>query len=248
MIQYIFKKIYSQNGNTQMLVASSAIIATLLSYIFLGIFVTSNEFREKNTHYFNAYQIGKSVENKVKLRFQSTGDEEFSLLNNDGTYRYTEREFNIRSQLFDGQIYTLDQLVKEEFIIDSENPTSGDPSQLSEYDQINTTVKIMYEYVLESFVDGDARKKIKRIHYLVNLARPVIAESDTYTNTPYDANTPFYYLVSYADGTTDFLTDEHITFKFRSGNPIGSILLDERDLEHAVRAQEVVILPIPYRE
>jgi hypothetical protein len=242
MLQWIRDFYGNKKGNAQLLVVAGAIFSTMAIYFFVTLTAIDQELKEKTAHLYNAYQMGTSINALIKNRIFTKGQLEVSYQDEDGENRFTKEEFQKYVQLETDSVFTLKDLIRDELIVDSRDPTATRiNSNPTNYDRENTKVKVVFDMVIDYYDNnGDAIKKVVGVKYLVNLAGQPVPESSELGNAPYVEGDPFYYLVSFEDDEAG-LTYDDITLKM-SGIVYDGVL-DTSTFGVGPQAAHVVILP-----
>lgn len=240
---YLIKKFtHTKHGNAQLLTMAGAIFATMAIYFFISITSMNTEDKERVAHLYNAYQMGLSVDALLKNRVYTKGQLEVSYQDENGENRFTKEEFEKYVTMETDTIFTLEELVSDEMLIDARDPTAtrlnGQPIR---YDQQKTTLKVVFDMVIDYYDEnGDAVKKVVDVEYFVNLAGQEVDTATGLTNDPYPAGSNFYYLVSYVDEEANLYFDD-ITLR-REGIVFNGVL-DSSTFGTGPAPKNVVILP-----
>ncbi len=240
-LNQIKKFISNKKGNMQLLVMTSAIVATMGIYLFVSLTSMDQELKEKTAHLYNAYQMGISINALIKNRIFTKGQLEVSYQDENGENRFSKDEFQKYVQMESDTIFTLAQMINDELVLDARDPTATRLNAANtSYDRQNTTIKVIFDMVIDHFDEnGDAIKKVVGVKYLVNLAGEPV-NNDDIGNAPYENGTPFYYLVSYEDPDAG-LSQNDITLKF-AGIMFDGVL-DSQTFGAGPQATQVIILP-----
>ncbi|MBL6723146.1 MAG: hypothetical protein ISQ13_03945 [Candidatus Margulisbacteria bacterium] len=245
-LQFMFKRLRSfgtnTKGNAQLLVTAGAIFATMAIYFFVTLTAIDQELKEKTAHLYNAYQMGISINALIKNRIFTKGQLEVSYQDEEGENRFTKDEFQKYVQLDTDTVFTLSELINDELILDSRDPTATRiNASPTNYDRHNTKVKVIFDMVIDHYDNnGDAIKKVVGVKYMVNLAgQPMPSDSDI-GNAPYLEGDPFYYLVSYEDEAAG-LSYNDITLK--TAGIVYDGVLDTSTFGVGPQATHVIILP-----
>ena len=245
-LQYLLTRFKSfvtdTKGNAQLLVVAGAIFSTMAIYFFVTLTAIDQELKEKTAHLYNAYQMGISINALIKNRIFTKGQLEVSYQDDAGENRFTKEEFQKYVQLDTDTIFTLHELINDELIIDSNDPTATRINATpTKYDRNNTKIKVVFDMVIDHYDNnGDAVKKVVGVKYLVNLAGQPVPTSSDIGNAPYAEGDPFYYLVSYEDEDAGLSYDD-ITLQMNGILYDG--VLDTSTFGVGPQATHVVILP-----
>ena len=234
--------IICKKGNALLLMIASTITATFGIFFFTSLTTLDRESQERVAHLYNAYQMGVSTNEMIQNRLFSKGKLEIDFQKTNGSYKYTENEFEIYIELQNETILTLREMLKDDMITDSDDPTATrlrfEPTS---YDRINTTLKVVFDMVIDSYDNnGNVIKKVGGINYLVNLAGYEVPSYSAFTNAPYSTGEPFYYLVSYSD-TNANLNENNITLKLDNVKFKG--VLDTTTHGAGPQPDKVILLP-----
>jgi hypothetical protein len=241
-INYLNHFLSEKKGNSQLLVLAGAVFATMAIYFFVSLTSMDQEMKERTAHLYNAYQMGTSINALLKNRIFTKGKLEVSYQDDTGNNRFTKEEFEKYVQLDSDTIFTLADLVNDQLLLDSRDPTATRQNAApTSYDRENSKVKVVFDMVIDHYNEyGDAVKKVVGVKYFVNLAGQPVPDSTGVSNAPYEENEPFYYLVSYADETAG-LTESDITLQERGIMYEG--VLDTSTFGVGPQASRVIILP-----
>jgi hypothetical protein len=185
----IVSYIKSKKGNTLLLASAAAISATFGVYFFVSLTTLSEETKQRVTHLYNAYTMGLSVEGKINGDSNRLGD-----LTKAGI------QDSLNEFLVDGVFISLFEMVKQGMIVVGNDPTAttrGNGTKIK-YDDINSGVKITYLDADGNTIADDAASTtvVGSLSLAVNLAGTAdTQEADGSSNLPYDAGTPFYYVL-----------------------------------------------------
>ena len=226
----------------QLLVMAGAIFSTMAIYFFVSLSSMDQETKERTAHLYNAYQMGISINALLKNRIFTKGQLQVSYQDETGENRFTKEDFEKYVQMEPDSVFRLLDLVNDEILLDSRDPTmSRLNSAPTAYDREKTTIKVVFDMVIDHYNEhGDAMKKVVGVKYFVNLAGQSVPASSKLSNAPYEAGEPFYYLVSYADEDAG-LTHNDITLQ-DSGVMFDGVL-DTQTLGVGPQASRVIILP-----
>ncbi|MEC8678549.1 MAG: hypothetical protein VXX85_06825 [Candidatus Margulisiibacteriota bacterium] len=240
--RYSYGFIKSTKGNALLLAISSAIAATFSIYFFVSMTTLDRESQERVAHLYNAYQMGVAVNTMIQNRLFTRGQLEINFQDSSGNYIYSKEEYEILIQLEADTVLTLKQMVHDDIITDADDPTATRLRfENTEYDKLNTKLKVVFDLVNDSYdQNGDVIKKVAGLNYMVNLAGLEVPDYAEYTNAPYDAGSPFYYLVSYADSDAG-LTESDITLQYQG--VIFKGVLDESTHGVGPQPDKVILLP-----
>jgi hypothetical protein len=167
---------------------------------------------------------------------------EINFQDSSGNYKYSKEDYEILIQLEADSVLTLKQMIHDDMITDAKDPTATRLQfKNTSYDKINTTLKIIFDLVIDSYdQNGDVIKKVSGLNYMVNLAGVEVPDYADVTNSPYEEGTPFYYLVSYADSDAG-LSENDITLQYDGVKFTG--VLDESTHGSGPQPDYVIILP-----
>lgn len=241
-INYLKHFLTEKKGNSQLLIAAGAILATMAIYFFVTITSISQESKERVAHLYNAYQMGISINALLKNRIFTKGHLKINYQDENGNNQFTKSEFEKYVQMDSNTIFTLAEMVHDKLILDSRDPTATrHNSSPTSYDTNNTKIKVVFDMVIDHYNEnGDAIKKVVDVKYFVNLAGQTVPDSTRLSNAPYEDNEPFYYLVSYADEDAG-LTHSDITLQNKGVLYEG--VLDTTTFKDGPQANTVIILP-----
>ena len=108
----------SRRGNATLLAVITAIAATFSVYFFMSLTEMTNETKQRNTHLYNAYQLGLSVEGAIAGVAQ--GKDWL-----DGTVSKAELDELMPGILEDGSFVTLADLEHHGYILPADDPTAS---------------------------------------------------------------------------------------------------------------------------
>ena len=241
-INYLKNFLSEKKGNSQLIILAGAIFATMAIYFFVTLTSFDQETKERTAHLYNAYQMGTSINALLKNRIYTKGQLEFSYQDESGENRFTKEDFEKYVQMDSDTIFTLGELINDQLLIDSRDPTATrQNSTPTNYDRKNTKIKVVFDMVIGHYNEfGDAIKKVVGVKYFVNLAGQAVPDHTGISNAPYENNEPFYYLVSYADENAG-LTESDITLQERGVMYEG--VLDTSTFGVGPQANRVIILP-----
>ena len=234
--------IHTKQGNAQLLTMAGAVFATMGIYFFMSLSSLNTEDKERIAHLYNAYQMGQSINALLKNRIFTKGQLEISYKDENGQNRFTKEEFEKYVTMETGTVFTLQEMISDELILDSRDPTAtrinGQPIK---YDVEKTKIQIIFDLVIDHYDEnGDAIKKVAGVQFFVNLAGEPIHSSTGFTNEPYEDGTNFYYLVSFVD-EEEGLTFNDITLR-REGIIFNGVL-DTSTFGTGPVPDHVIILP-----
>lgn len=241
-MHYLNHFLSKKKGNAQLLVVAGAVFATMGIYFFVSLTSLDQESKERTAHLYNAYQMGISINALIKNRIFTKGQLEVSYQDETGNNRFTKEEFEKYVQLNSDTTFTLAEMINDEILMDSRDPTATRINAApTTYDRNNTKVKVMFDMVIDHYNEyGDAIKKVVGVKYFVNLAGQPVPNSTGISNAPYENNEPFYYLVSYADEEAG-LTQNDITLQ--EAGIIYDGVLDTKTFGVGPQANRVILLP-----
>lgn len=213
--RYYLKFVKSTKGNALLLAVSAAIAATFSVYFFIAITVLDRASKERITHLYNAYQMGVGMNTMIEVRLNSKGRMDADFQDSSGNYVFTVEEYETLIQLNNETVLSLDKMERDKIVTYADDPTATRlRGENTTYDLDNTKLKVIFDLVIDSYDEnGDIVKKVAGLIYMVNLAGFEVPDYSDYTNAPYDEGSPFYYLVSYADGDAG-LTESDITLQY----------------------------------
>ena len=238
----LLKLLKGKKGNALLLATAGAIAATFSVYFFISLTTLSADSKQRVAHLYNAYQMGISINALLKNRIFTKGQLQVSYQDETGENRFTKEDFEKYVQMEPDSVFRLLDLVNDEILLDSRDPTmSRLKSAPTSYDREKTTIKVVFDMVIDHYNEhGDAMKKVVGVKYFVNLAGQSVPASSKLGNAPYEAGEPFYYLVSYADEDAG-LTHNDITLQ-DSGVMFDGVL-DTQTFGVGPQASRVIILP-----
>lgn len=241
-INYLKNFLSEKKGNSQLLILAGATFATMAIYFFVSLTSMDQETKERTAHLYNAYQMGISINALLKNRIFTKGQLSVSYQDENGNNRFTKEEFEKYVQMDSDTIFTLGELVNDQLLTDSRDPTATrQNSAPTAYDRENSKIKVVFDMVIDHYNEnGDAIKKVVGVKYFVNLAGQTVPDHTGISNAPYENNEPFYYLVSYADEDAG-LTHSDITLQLEGVMYDG--VLDTTTFGVGPQASRVIILP-----
>ena len=226
----------------QLLIMAGAIFSTMAIYFFVSLTSLDQESKERTAHLYNAYQMGTSINALLKNRIFTKGQLEVSYQDDEGNNRFTKEEFEKYVQMDSDTVFTLAEMINDELILDSRDPTATRlNSAPTPYDRNNTKIRVMFDMAIDHYdANGDAVKKVVGVKYFVNLAGQTVPDHTKLSNAPYEEDEPFYYLVSYADADAG-LTHNDITLQ--DAGIMFDGVLDTTTFGVGPQASRVIILP-----
>ena len=233
-----FKKIYKwfikeQKGNAMLIASATTVAATMGIFFFANVQTTSIKNRERSAHLYNASVIAIAMQEYINAHLGTQAYPKNKLINNNTT-QYTSEELTDVISISNYDVLSLETLEENGYVISHNDPTAQRELGLTKgYDKKATKLKIEFKL--------DENNNVESIIYLVNLAGSIYEQ-----NQPYNANEPFFYLVSFNDdiGNGDYgdynLVDNSKTLFDTYGTLLESILvMNGRSPFH----EAVIILP-----
>lgn len=217
-----------------MLMASaSTVAATIGIFFFASIQTSSLKNKERSAHLYNASIMAIAMQEYINAHLGTQAYPKNKLVNN-GETQYTSNELTDVINISNYEILSLEDLEENGYVIAHNDPTAQRELGLTKgYDKKATKLKIEFKL--------DQNNNVESIIYLVNLAGSIYDQ-----NQPYNANEPFFYLVSFNDdiGNGDYgdynLVDNNKTLIDTYGTLLESILVrNGRSPFH----EAVIILP-----
>ena len=230
LCQWFFKE---ERGNALLLTSATALIATLGMFFFTAIRDMSMKNKERTTHLYNASVMALSIDGYINAYLETLPYPKNKLLNN-GSPQFSAEELSKIVNINNYDTLSLEELEKNGYIVSHNDPTAQRELGLEKsYDKKATKIKIEFKLSSEDTIED--------IIYLVNLAGSVYSN-----NTPYHANEPFFYLVSFTDdvGTGEYgnydLIDNDLTLIDSNGTTFESVLEYNGKAPYSER---VIVLP-----
>ena len=153
----------SRRGNATLLAVITAIAATFSVYFFISLTEMTNETKQRNTHLYNAYQMGLAVEGAIAGVAQGK-----NWL--DGEISKKKLEGYMPSILEDNSFVTLADLEHHGYILPADDPTASIATNSNiPYDDAATGVKITYAKDSSGTPLDDEDEKVTHLVLKVNL-------------------------------------------------------------------------------
>lgn len=217
-----------------MLMASATTVAATMGiFFFSNVQTTSIKNRERSAHLYNASVIAIAMQEYINAHLGTQAYPKNKLVNND-TAQYTSEELTDVISISNYDVLSLEMLEENGYVISHNDPTAQRELGLTKgYDKKATKLKIEFKI--------DQNNNVESIVYLVNLAGSIYNQ-----NQPYNANEPFFYLVSFNDdiGNGEYgdfnLVDNSKTLFDTYGTLLESILVRNG---RAPFYETVIILP-----
>ena len=146
----------------QLLIMAGAIFSTMAIYFFVSLTSLDQESKERTAHLYNAYQMGTSINALLKNRIFTKGQLEVSYQDDQGNNRFTKEEFEKYVQMDSDTVFSLAEMINDELILDSRDPTATRlNSAPTPYDRNNTKIRVILDMAIDQYdPNGDAVKNV----------------------------------------------------------------------------------------
>ncbi|MGC6367454.1 MAG: hypothetical protein ACON35_05575 [Candidatus Marinamargulisbacteria bacterium] len=241
---FIRSWIKERKGNASIFTLAIAVAASMSGYYFMKLSVVTTPEKERVVHFYNAYQMARSVQGQFVNMMKDKGITDANFRDQDGNLRFTKEEFEKLIKYDSGHEFTLTNLFQRKWLVANQRDATAERllGGRRNYDINNSKIKVAFNMVIDEYdQNGNVIKKVNEIRYFVNLA----GDENPFDNAPYDEGMPFYYLVSFVDEDAG-LREEHVTLKTAEGIKYDGIL---DSIEGAEPSPVLtVILPGDYRQ